>query len=212
MRARPSSRPRTAPRWRSARSTRARSTRSPWSGTTSRGTARPRCHRRISGSAYGGAASAAGLFDGIDIDWEYPASASGHVGNHYSASDTANYTLLLQKFRTELDAYGASIGKHYLLTAALPSGQDKISLIQTSKIGAYLDYGDVMTYDMHGAWETTGPTNFQDPVHLSSSDPSAVIPPGNEKYTIDTTITAYTSGLSVRVGVRWSCRTRTLTV
>jgi chitinase len=150
----------------------------------------------VQGSQYGGAASAAGLFDGIDIDWEYPASAGGHTGNHYSTADTANYTLLLQEFRTELDAYGATIGKHYLLTAALPSGQDKISLIQTSQIGAYLDYGDVMTYDMHGAWETTGPTNFQDPVHLSSSDPSSVIPPGNEKYTIDTAITAYTTGLS----------------
>lgn len=149
----------------------------------------------ISGDASGGPASAAGIFDGFDIDWEYPGTL-GHVGNHYGAQDTANYTALLQEFRTELDSYGASIGKHFQLTAAVPSGQDKIALIQTNQIGNYLDYADVMTYDMHGGWETTGPTNFQDALYNSPNDPSAVIPPGNEKYTIDTSIKAWTTGLS----------------
>src|SRR5579871_4580963 len=148
----------------------------------------------ISGDASGGPASGAGIFDGFDIDWEYPGTA-GHVGNHFGPQDTQNYTLLLQEFRTELDSYGASIGKHFLLTAAVSSGQDKIALLQTNQIGNYLDYADVMTYDMHGAFETTGPTNFQDPLHNSPNDPSATIPPGNEKYNIDTAIKAYTTGL-----------------
>jgi chitinase len=147
----------------------------------------------ISGDASGGTASAAGLFDGFDIDWEYP-GVLGHTGNHYSAADKANYTLLLQEFRTELDSYGASIGKHFQLTAAVPSGQDKIAQIQTNLIGNYLDYADVMTYDMHGAWESG--TNSQDPLYNSPNDPSPVVSPGNEKYTIATTITAWTSGLS----------------
>jgi chitinase len=149
----------------------------------------------IDGDASGGTASAAGIFDGFDIDWEYP-GVLGHVGNNYGPQDVQNYTLLLQEFRTELDAYGASIGKHFELTAAVPSGQDKIAEIQTNQIGNYLDYADVMSYDMHGGWETTGPTNFQDPLHNSPSDPSAVIPPGNEKYTIDTAVEAWTTGLS----------------
>jgi chitinase len=148
----------------------------------------------IGGDPSGGTASAAGIFDGFDIDWEYPATA-GHVGNHYGPQDTANYTLLLQEFRNELDSYGASIGKHFELTAAVPSGQDKIALIQTNQIGNYLDYADVMTYDMHGAWDTTGPTNFQDPLYNSPDDPSQAVPPGNEKYTIDTSIKAWTTGL-----------------
>ena len=148
----------------------------------------------ISGDASGGTGSAAGLFDGIDIDWEYPASAGGHTGNHYSAADTANYTALLAEFRSELDAYGSTVGKHYLLTAALPSGQDKISLIQPAAISKYLDYGDLMTYDMHGAWDSTGPTNFQDPLHDTASDPSKAIAPGTAKYNIDETIKAYTTG------------------
>jgi chitinase len=148
----------------------------------------------ISGDASGGTGSAAGLFDGIDIDWEYPASAGGHTGNHTSAADTANYTALLGEFRSELDAYGATVGKHYLLTAALPSGQDKISLVQPAAISKYLDYGDLMTYDMHGAWDATGPTNLQDPLHDTSADPSNAIAPGTAKYNIDETIKAYTTG------------------
>jgi chitinase len=149
----------------------------------------------VSGDASGGTAAGAGLFDGFDIDWEYP-GVLGHTGNHFGAQDTANYTLLLQEFRTELDSYGASVGKHFELTAAVPSGQDKIAKIQTNQIGNYLDYADVMTYDMHGGWETTGPTNFQDPIYNSPNDPSAAVPPGSEKYNIDTAIKAWTSGLS----------------
>ncbi|WP_052888761.1 glycosyl hydrolase family 18 protein [Thermogemmatispora carboxidivorans] len=149
----------------------------------------------IGGDPSGGPAAAAGIFDGFDIDWEYP-GVLGHVGNHYGPQDKANFTLLLQEFRSELDAYGASIGKHFMLTAAVPSGQDKIMQIQTDQIGNYLDYADVMTYDMHGAWESSGPTNFQDPLYTSPQDPSASIPPGQAKYSIDTSIQAWISGLS----------------
>ena len=143
---------------------------------------------------YGGPGTAAGIFDGFDIDWEYPASSAGHLGNHYSAADTADYTALLAEFRKELDAQGASDGRHYALSAALPGGQDKIAKIQTDRIGPYLDFGDVMTYDMHGAWDSSGPTNLQDPLYPSPDDPSATVPPGNEKYGIDSVITAYTQG------------------
>uniref|UniRef100_UPI002FDBBF4A glycosyl hydrolase family 18 protein n=1 Tax=Streptomyces sp. IBSBF 2435 TaxID=2903531 RepID=UPI002FDBBF4A len=149
----------------------------------------------VQGDPSGGTASAAGLFDGIDIDWEYPGSAGGHTGNHYAAADKANFTLLLKEFRTELDAYGSSVGKHFLLTAALPSGQDKIAYLETDRIGAYLDYADVMTYDMHGSWDATGPTNHQDPLHDSPADPTGPIAPGTAKYNVDTAVAAYTTGL-----------------
>jgi chitinase len=71
---------------------------------------------------YGGPGTAAGIFDGFDIDWEYPGSPGGHVGNHYSSADKADYTALLAEFRSELDAYGAADGgRHMLLTRS--SGQ-----------------------------------------------------------------------------------------
>jgi chitinase len=141
----------------------------------------------IGGDPAGGQGVAANIFDGFDIDWEYP-GVLGHVGNHVSAADTQNFTALLQEFRTELDAFGAQNGgKHYLLTAAVSAGQDKIAKIQTSQVGGILDLADVMTYDMHGAWETT--TNFQSPIHDSLNDPATPI-----KYNIDTSVKAWLDG------------------
>ena len=148
-----------------------------------------------SDGGFGGPGTAAGIFDGFDLDWEYP-GGGGHLGNHATPADKQNFTLLAQEFRTELDAYGtAHGGKHYYITAAVGSGQDKIANLETNKLGQYLDWIDVMTYDMHGGFETTGPTNFQDPLHNSPNDPSKAIAPGTEKYNVDTTITAFTTGL-----------------
>ncbi|HEU0237994.1 MAG TPA: glycosyl hydrolase family 18 protein, partial [Micromonosporaceae bacterium] len=142
---------------------------------------------------FGGTASAAGIFDGFDIDWEYPGSSGGHLGNHVDpTNDPANFTALLAEFRSELNAYGtANGGKHMYLTAALPAGQDKIPFIQTNQIGQYLDYGNIMTYDMHGAFEST--TNEQDPLFPSPSDPTHVAP-GTEKYSVDNAMRAWTQG------------------
>ncbi len=142
---------------------------------------------------YGGAGTAKGIFSGFDIDWEYP-GAPGHVGNHYSAADTANYTALLQEFRNELNTAGAANGKNYTLSAALPSGQDKISKIQTGQIGQYLTFGDAMTYDMYGAWNATGPADEQDPLYANPNSPEGKIAPGNETYSIDNAIRAWTVG------------------
>ncbi|MEU4494726.1 glycosyl hydrolase family 18 protein [Streptomyces sp. NPDC023998] len=144
---------------------------------------------------FGGAGTAAGIFDGIDIDWEYPGSAGGHLGNHYGPEDKANFTLLLAEFRKQLDEYGtAHGGKKYLLTAALPAGQDKIKNIETDKIGAYLDYANIMTYDMHGAWDADGPTYHQSPLYSPASDPTDVIAPGTQKYSIDNAIDSWLDG------------------
>ncbi|HEV2373490.1 MAG TPA: glycosyl hydrolase family 18 protein [Streptosporangiaceae bacterium] len=134
-----------------------------------------------------------GLFDGFDLDWEYP-GAPGHLGNHVSPNDTQNYTLLLQEFRNELNTLGSSTGKTYYLSAALPSGQDKISKVQTDQIGQYLNFGDLMAYDMHGGFEANGPTNFQDPLFNDPADPSPVIPPGNQHYSITNAVNAWVNG------------------
>ena len=51
----------------------------------------------------GGPGAAAGVFDGIDLDWEYPAS-EGNTGNVVRPEDTRNFTLLVEEFRRQLDA------------------------------------------------------------------------------------------------------------
>ncbi|MFD5225163.1 glycosyl hydrolase family 18 protein [Microbacterium sp. NPDC058342] len=104
----------------------------------------------------GGPGAAAGVFDGIDIDWEWPGSQNGNVGNHVDeANDKANFTALLKEFRTQLDAYGATNGKHYLLSAFLPANPADITAggWNDPENFTYLDYGNVQGYDLHGAWD-----------------------------------------------------------
>ena len=76
---------------------------------------------------FGGPGSAAGIFDGIDIDWEYPGSPNGHVGNHYSAADKQNFTLLLAEFRAQLDALRRPVPARRLPDRRHPGrpGQDR---------------------------------------------------------------------------------------
>ena len=94
----------------------------------------------------GGDAAAAGLFDGIDIDWEYPTQlADGNV--NYGPVDRHNATLLAAEFRKQLDAYGKTTGKHYLLTWALPAATSATNYYELRSISKYLDWDNVMAYD-----------------------------------------------------------------
>lgn len=111
----------------------------------------------------GGVGAAAGVFDGIDIDWEYPA-APGDVGHIYRPEDTQNYTLLLAEFRRQLDA----INPNLLLTVATPAGQATYSKMQLAQIHPYLNWINIMSYDLHGTWETT--TNFHAHLRLVPGD------------------------------------------
>src|SRR6266496_1487315 len=73
----------------------------------------------------GGPGAAAGVFDGIDLDWEWPGS-EGNAGNIIRPEDKQNFTKLVEEFRKQLDAYGETAGKHYLLTSFLPAAPAKI--------------------------------------------------------------------------------------
>ena len=117
-----------------------------------------------------------GIFDGIDIDWEYPARC-GETCN-YRAADTQNYTLLLAEFRRQLDQLSAQTGHPYYLSIAAPTASDTFQLIELNNIHPYLDSINLMAYDMHGTWEAT--TNFEAPLYHDPSDPSP--PPANTYY------------------------------
>lgn len=118
----------------------------------------------------GGPGVARGVFDGIDIDWEYPV-AGGLPTNGYSPEDKHNFTLLLAEFRNQLDALGAQNKRRYYLTAAVGAGVDKIRNTEPSQYARYLDWVNVMSYDFFGAWEAKGPTNFQSALYRDPAAP-----------------------------------------
>jgi chitinase len=111
------------------------------------------------GSVEGGPGSAAGVFDGIDLDWEWPGS-EGNVGNVIRPEDKQNFTKLVAEFRRQLDAYGRKVRKHYELSAFLPAAPAKMDAgFEGRKIFRDLDFATVQGYDFHGTWEPT--TNHQ---------------------------------------------------
>jgi chitinase len=117
--------------------------------------------------------SAEGVFDGFDIDWEFP-----------TASDSANVTLLMQEFRKQLNALGKTNKKQYLLTMFGPAGQQNFSNIQLAEVAEELDFYNVQGYDFHGTWETS--TNHASPLFDDKEDPVR-----DENFYIDYTISSY---------------------
>jgi chitinase len=111
----------------------------------------------------GGVGAAAGVFDGIDIDWEYPVACGLSCG---TPADNANYTALLAEFRRQLDAVRPGL----LLTVAVGAGIDKIRVTDPAAYHPYLDFINVMTYDFHGAFDPI--TGHHSALFNSSADPS----------------------------------------
>ncbi|NEC28897.1 chitinase [Streptomyces sp. SID8111] len=98
----------------------------------------------------------ADVFDGIDIDWEYPNAC----GLTCDTSGPAAFKTLSQALRAEF-------GDDYLVTAAITAdGSDggKIDAADYGGAAQYLDWYNVMTYDYFGAWDKTGPTNPHSPL------------------------------------------------
>ncbi len=110
------------------------------------------------------------VFDGIDIDWEYPVHG-GLPDNGYRPEDRRNCTLLFAEYRRQLDERGQRDGRHYLLTAAVPAGRSlPCSTFELREIAQVLDFVNVMTYDLYGSLQT-GLTAHNAALRPSGSDP-----------------------------------------
>lgn len=112
------------------------------------------------------AGEAAGIFDGIDVDWEFPAAGGLFPGR---PEDTRNFTLMMAEFRRQLDAVRPGL----LLSFATSSAPNVYSKIELSAVHPYVDYINIMTYDMHGGWERT--TNFHAPLYNPSGNPAKAL-------------------------------------
>jgi chitinase len=137
----------------------------------------------------GGPGVMANVFDGIDIDWEYPAVCGLQCG---TPEDTANYTALMQELRTQLDAVRPGL----LVTGALPAGNDKYQAIQLNLIHPYMNFINLMTYDFHGTWENT--TNLMSPLHAVTGD---TMPTYNTNYAVQGYINAGFPANKIVMGV-----------
>ncbi|SHF51881.1 chitinase family 18 [Microbulbifer donghaiensis] len=98
-------------------------------------------------------------FDGVDIDYEYPTSMNDAgnpldfgVANPLRAYLMDSYVELMRVLREKLDAAGEQDNTHYILTIASPSSGYLLRGQETMQISRYLDYVNIMTYDLHGAW------------------------------------------------------------
>ncbi|KAL1968102.1 hypothetical protein VTN77DRAFT_2232 [Rasamsonia byssochlamydoides] len=80
-------------------------------------------------------------FDGMDIDWEYPAATD--MGG--TAADTANFVALVKEFRDKCEGKGLSV--------TVPGGTYYMKGFDLKGLEPYVDWLNVMTYDLHGSWD-----------------------------------------------------------
>ncbi|MFG2604676.1 glycosyl hydrolase family 18 protein [Streptomyces sp. NPDC048514] len=107
----------------------------------------------------------ADVFDGIDIDWEYPNAC----GLSCDTSGAAAYKNLMSALR-------AKFGSNNLVTAAVTadgSAGGKIEAADYAGAAQYVDWYNVMTYDFFGAWDAKGPTAPHSPLTSYSGIPKA---------------------------------------
>jgi chitinase len=117
--------------------------------------------------------TAPGLFDGFNIDWEFP-----------TASDTQNFTALLAEFRNQLNALEKVTRKDYVMSFDGPAGSQNYVNIDLKAAAKQVDFITIDGYNYAGSWDTQ--TNDASPLFDSKRDPLY-----GQRLDIDATVDAY---------------------
>jgi chitinase len=107
----------------------------------------------------------ADVFDGIDIDWEYP-NACGNT------CDTSGR----EAFKNLMAALRSKFASSSLVTAAITADATaggKIDAANYAGAAQYVNWYNPMTYDYFGAWDASGPTAPHSPLNSYSGIPRA---------------------------------------
>lgn len=114
-------------------------------------------------------------FDGVDIDWEFPADRR----------EGLDFLELLRAVRKELDGHAVqhAPGHRFQLSIAAPAGQKHYEKLPLKELSAVVDSVNLMTYDFAGPWsENTAHTAN---LYLDKSNP------GSTPYSVELAVQAY---------------------